>query len=339
MAAKREILAFQEGSDMSSIFESLSAAESWARRVETWIKNLRQDLEGDSLPAPGQCGARWLLFPCDTAVVNNSTGEIHCQLCKKCRGALSAVISSTGKPSAHMPQMARANGLWRKPDPEELQRLSYCEAKVNNLARVYVSVKRVYLNRGSYAGTGANDAPLYHQRNVVAYPQNPDAALRSIGMSPINLAKMLQVQFVGSDRSCVRAHPDLQVSLGNSRQAFRWLSVNSWPFMEATRKHVLWESDKLDNKLEELLDLYQQSLGVVPQGVPAELVQGAAQILPRQARVLAFGPADCVAQENELEQEDISLEMEGGIGDQCAGIIEGGVDHITPIQIWDDVMK
>ena len=103
--------------------------------------------------------------------------------------------------------------------------------------------------------------------------------------------------------------------------------------MEATRTHVLWETGNLDTKLEELLELYQQSLGAVSQGVPAELVQGAARILPGQAKVLAFGPADCVAQENELEPDETSLEMEGGIGDQCAGIIGGGVDHITPAQI------
>ena len=131
--------------------------------------------------------------------------------------------------------MARANGMWRGADPEELSRLSYCEAKVINLARVYVSVKRLSLDRRSYAGTAANEAPLYHQRNVVAYPQNPDAALRVLGMSPTNLARTLQVQFVGSDRSVVRSHPDLQVSVENLRAAFRWLSLNSWPFMEKTR--------------------------------------------------------------------------------------------------------
>ena len=194
--------------------------------------------------------------------------------------------------------MARANGLWRAPDPPELTRLTYCEAEVINLARVYVSVKRVYLNPGSYAATGASEAPLYHQRNVVAYPSNPDEALRFIGMKPTNLAQMLHVQFVGSDRSDMRTHPDLQVSLANSRAAFQWLSVNNWPFMEATRTHVLWETGNLDTKLEELLELYQQSLGAVSQGVPAELVQGAARILPGQAKVLAFGPADCVVHAN-----------------------------------------
>ena len=80
--------------------------------------------------------------------------------------------------------MARANGLWRGPDPEELRRLSYCEAKVINLARVYVRVKRVFLDRSSYAGTYAKEAPRYHQRNVVAYPQDIDGALTAIGMGP-----------------------------------------------------------------------------------------------------------------------------------------------------------
>ena len=50
-----------------------------------------------------------------------------------------------------MPEMARANGMWRGPQPVVLRDLSFCEAKVINLARVYVSIKRVFLDRGSYA--------------------------------------------------------------------------------------------------------------------------------------------------------------------------------------------
>ena len=164
--------------------------------------------------------------------------------------------------------MARANGLWRGPDPPELKRLSYCGRKVLNLARVYVSIKRVFLNPASYAATAASEAPLYHQRNVVAYPSNPDEVLGFIGMNPANLAQMLHVQLVGSDRAAMKTHPDLQVSLPDLRAAFKWLSVNNWPSMEATRTHVLWETDNLDENLEELLKLYQQSLGTVSQGVP-----------------------------------------------------------------------
>eukprot|EP00973_Karenia_brevis_P058925 8203189-Karenia_brevis.AAC.1 len=65
---------------------------------------------------------------------------------------------------------------------------------------------------------------------------------------------MLQVQFVGEDRGSLRSHPDLQVSVENLRAAFRWLSVNSWPFMEATKNHELWETDRLETNLEDLLE-------------------------------------------------------------------------------------
>ncbi len=238
-----------------------------------------------------------------------------------------------------MPHMARANGMWRGPDPDELQRLSYCERKVINLARVYVSVKRIFLDRASYARTNALEAPLYHQRNVVAYPQNPDAALRALGMSPSNLARMLQVQFVGEDRTCIRSHPDLQVSVQNLRAAFRWLSLNSWPFMEATKHHDLWEGDKLDNGLEELLQQYVKSIGVVTGGVPAEILQGAARISAADARVSSSGPADCVAPECDQDEENPREAEDANSGDQCAGIIDGGVDDVTPVQICDRIMK
>ena len=99
-----------------------------------------------------------------------------------------------------------------------------------NLARVYVSVKRIFLDRGSYARTSDAEAPRYHQNNVVAYPQNPDAALTALGMSPTSLSQMMQIQFVGENREGIRNHPDLQVSVKRLRDGFAWLSVNSWPF-------------------------------------------------------------------------------------------------------------
>ena len=80
------------------------------------------------------------------------------------------------------------NGMWHGPEPPALEELSYAESKVINLARVYVSVKRVFLDKRSYAGTKDSETPLYHQKNVVAYPQNPDAAICYLFMSPENLA-------------------------------------------------------------------------------------------------------------------------------------------------------
>ena len=162
--------------------------------------------------------------------------------------------------------------MWHGPDPAELAGLSYWETKVIDLARVYVSVKRIFLDRRSYARTSAREAPLYHQKNVVAYPQNPDAALRAIGMTPENLAKMVVVQFVGEDRKSLRNDPDLSVSVDKLRSSFRWLSENSWPFMIATRSHELWETGLLDESLEKLLDSYTKSVGSMSDGAPSELV-------------------------------------------------------------------
>ena len=104
LAARKEVLAFQEGSDLSSSFDNLEAAENWVRRVEAWTRNLRRDLEGDSLPAPGMSGARWLLFPSEHVTTNLSTGEIRCQLCRNCRAALSGAAGGNGKPRVEMPR-------------------------------------------------------------------------------------------------------------------------------------------------------------------------------------------------------------------------------------------
>ena len=110
-----------------------------------------------------------------------------------------------------MPSEARANGLWRGPDPPEISSLSYSEANVVNIERIYVSAKLVVLDRSSYARTSASEAPFYQHKNVVADPQSPDAALCALGMSPTNLAKMVVVQYVGEDRQRLRHDKDLSV--------------------------------------------------------------------------------------------------------------------------------
>ena len=53
-------------------------------------------------------------------VTNASTGRINCHLCNKCRASLSGVRCKERFPSVNMPLHARANGMWRGPDPVEL---------------------------------------------------------------------------------------------------------------------------------------------------------------------------------------------------------------------------
>ena len=64
---------------------------------------------------------------------------------------------------------------------------------------------------------------MYHHRNVVAYPQSPEAALAAVGMVPAALAQTLLVQFVGEDSEALGRHPDIQVSVNRLRAAFGWL--------------------------------------------------------------------------------------------------------------------
>ena len=340
-AAQEIVEACQNGDECTEGFATLQSAQSWLQRVLHWSENLRRDLVADSVAAPDDHGARWLLFQSPELNRNEENGQITCYLCRKCRAALAHRDAKTGQPSPHMPEYARANGLWRGPDPPEICELSYAEAKVINLARVYVSVKRVFLDARSYARTGKSDAPRYHQKNVVAYPQDPDAALRAVGMSPRSLTKMLVVQFVGGDRQSLRYHRDLSVSVVKLRRAFRWLSVNSWPFMEATKHHALWNTGLLNASLEELLQQYTDSVGSSDGGVPAEVLAAASMIPREHASVHAAGPADCVETKDEDEEDAGS---EGGRdeednGADCAAAIHGGVDDMAPVQIWDNVMR
>ena len=135
----------------------------WLHRVNTWKANLVRDITADSIPAPGESESMWLLYATKDLKVDESTGAISCYLCKKCLAAFSRKQAKTGAPWPCMPAEARANGLWCGPQPLELSRLSYCESKVINMARIYVSVKRVFLDRSSYAQTRASEAPKYHQ--------------------------------------------------------------------------------------------------------------------------------------------------------------------------------
>ena len=140
--AQSEVLAFSSEDEMYTSFKTVEAAQSWERRVKQWIENLRGDLVQDSVPAPGREGMRWMLFQSSNLQVDAETGAITCSLCKHCKESLRHVDRK--KAAARMPAHARANGLWHGPDPAVLSDLSYAECKVINLARIYVSVKRVF---------------------------------------------------------------------------------------------------------------------------------------------------------------------------------------------------
>ena len=309
-------------------FTIVEAAEAWEKRVQQWARNMRDALHTDSVEAPGlHEGRRWLLY--QSPSLETSDGHVTCFLCRKCSTNLAA-SDSHGRPAPRLPAEARANGLWRGPDPPELSSLSYTEAKVINLARIYVSVKRVFLNSSSYARTSASEAPFYHSRNVVAFPHSVDKTLTSLGTPPQVLADHVVVQFVGEDRDALRQHPELSVSTHKLRDAFFWVSQNSWPFMEATKHHELWDQKgTLAPVLEDLLQAYETSVGTSGVGTPKELLERAVRVASERATVHRAGPADCTAWEDGTEPDEAAAGAADNDDDgTCAAAIHGGADDM-----------
>ena len=236
-----------------------------------------------------------------------------------------------------MPALARANGLWGGPRPVELTDLTYAELRVVQLARLYVSVKRVFLEQASYAATPRSAAPMYHERNVVAYPRNPDTVVLAVGLMPDDLCKALTVQFVGNSSDALRYEPSLMVSVDRLRRAFSWLSTNCWPWMEATKFSGVLGSSNLGDRLETLLRAYSVSLGGDSEGIPREIFRSAVAIPDSAATVQHAGPSDAVAADG--DDEDDAGVVAAPMPDECAAAIDGGVDDLGPLHLWDEIMR
>ncbi|CAK0894190.1 unnamed protein product, partial [Prorocentrum cordatum] len=336
--ARESVEACSRGEPHELGFTKVEDAKNWVDRVRLWEDNLRRDMREHSVVSPGDPNHRRVLYKSAvcTDAPEGSGGDLRVSMCKECAEALSNThTDSRGRcrPRLRMPSEALANGMWRGPDPEELTNLTYTECKVINLARVYVSVKRVLLDRASFARTSADEAPRYHQTNVVAYPQSPDAALTAIGLSPMALAHTLIVQFVGSRADGIWHHPDLQVSVVRLRAAFRWLCSSSWNHMEATRHHAACaDSGLLHESIEELLDAYATSVGG-SSGVPRELVDSATSISGSRASVQSKGPADCT------EEGERDTEENGPEEAENAAVVNGGLADVDSLQLWTQVIK
>ena len=66
-------------------------------------------------------------------------------------------------------------------------------------------------------------------------------------------------------------------------------------------------------------------------GVPAPLLQGATQITAQQAPLQQHGPAEAVGEESVTEET-------GTVFDDGAGVLQGGIDDLEPLRLWDSLM-
>ena len=55
--------------------------------------------------------------------------------------------------------------------------------------------------------------------------------------------------------------------------------------------------------------------------------------------MLAAGPANCTTVGGAGSTDDVEPQDEAEVGDNCAAVLDGGVDDITPVQIWDQIMR
>jgi hypothetical protein len=279
------------------------------------------------------------------------TDSISCDFCIECAQQFSKLIGPGLKkvPAPRMPLFARANGMWGGPVPSALGALTYTERRIIALARVYVSIKRVHPEGAPFIRDSNNFQPLYHEKNVIAYPQTQEYVKQVVGVMPDSLAQTLFVQFYGSDRNAVRRDPALQVSVQRLRAAMKWLSVNSWPWMLATKSLGLSVtadgSVELGSQVEAFLHAYTKSVGSEEGGVPASLIQCAMPIQAKHGDGPAPGPADAVHRDTDTAE---SMQDDGNalpheeehLGDAGIGIIDGSGESVDdPAMLWDTAMQ
>jgi hypothetical protein len=342
-----------------------SLAVAWHSRVKQWSENIHQDLRSDAVIAPRGCDAYWMLYIPPQKPLASATPDalqadpdldgiraISCDFCTDCAKQFSRLQGPARKriPAPRMPIFARANGLWGGPLPSELEALTYTERRIIALARIYVSIKRVHPEGAPHNRDANNFQPLYHEKNVIAYPQTQEYVKQVVGVTPLALVRTLFVQFYGTDRNVVRRDPALQVSVQRLRAAMRWLSVNSWQWMIATKSLGLGVaadgSIELGSQVEAFLHEYTMNVGSEEPGVPASLLQCAMPIESMHVPVHAAGPADAVDRNTQgsdhIEEDGNALpnEDDAHLGGAGVGIIDGSGEFLNdPVVMWDNVFK
>jgi hypothetical protein len=142
----------------------------------------------------------------------------------------------------------------------------------------------------------------------------------------------------------------LQVSVQRLRAAMRWLSVNSWQWMIATKSLGLGVaadgSIELGSQVEAFLHECTMSVGSEEPGVPASLLQCAMPIESMHVPVHAAGPADAVDRNTQgsdhMEEDGNALpnEDDAHLGGAGVGIIDGSGEFLNdPVVMWDNVFK
>ena len=356
--AEAAVLLYGEGASASNgenPERTLVVREAFANRVRNWRDFTRDALRADGVPAPSDPSARWMLFKGEASGLTcRSDGSIELNLCVHCAKQLKKV-DSKGKPAVGMPLQALANGLWLGPEPEEIRMLTWTERRVLRLARVYCCVKRVLEKEVPWARGKPEVLPQYSTRNVIAFLQNPDGAVRTLCLLPQDLCQDLYIQFEGGDPSHVLREPAVQVDIQRLRRGIWWYATHCYQWIEATREHELFAFDRLGAQLEHVLEAYRQSLSGKTTGVPSTVTEIATPIAPDQLFLQQRGPADADAgntcgsgssggseSENSTPSSSVNKRKKKRIRqphDSSMAVASTGHDEMDTLSLWSRAME
>ena len=154
-------------------------AEAFERRVQSYVENLREDLQADAVVAPGGSSGPWLLYKASASSVLDATGspEVHARFCHSCAASTARKPKQDprdDKSYQHlMPSGARAVGFWGGPMPEEIAALGPLASKISRLAHVSTCILRVKLSPDEFARKiqAGLRIPAFVTGNVMAVPQ------------------------------------------------------------------------------------------------------------------------------------------------------------------------
>eukprot|EP00973_Karenia_brevis_P015135 2068656-Karenia_brevis.AAC.1 len=137
------------------------------------------------------------------SAIQSNASSLSCPLCRTCCSALGAC-------PPRMPWRARARGMWRGPEPQELAVLSMAERCVIQLARLHICLHRVQSWTDKKFPQCCEVDPYEHSGNMVAYPLEAHAFAQGIGVRAASLPSWIQVIFEGEDKDVVRKDPALK---------------------------------------------------------------------------------------------------------------------------------
>jgi hypothetical protein len=355
--AELSVIRAQEVADANAHADAstkeLILKQAFAQRVRQWRDLTRQALRDDGVVAPNAASTWWVLFQRPPArLQRHADGTIECDLCVHCAKCFST-LDFRGRPAPKMPLRACANGSWQGREPQVISTLTWAERRVLRLARVYCSVKRILAQDAPWARNNQLVLPQYSTRNVVAFLQNPDSAVRTLCLLPADLSKDVYVQFEGSDPQNMMREPALQVNVEALRSAIWWYSTNCYQWLEATKDHALFALDKLGPHLEGLLAEYEKNLEGGHSGVPRVLTEIATSIKSEQTTVLLQGPADADVEDPSSGTETSECDVDAGrhprstvipkknpsqAYDHSMVVSSTGIDETGPLTLWTRAM-